>query len=216
MPSPPVPLSHTWERGNSSYGRAIPMRKSEAGAHIFCPPLNTSGRGCVEPHCTILACQRGNSGLRLATTYRDLPTYSVVWYLGGAGARDQGNHERSDLAGQGYLAWRYHVLHLWQLDAEVLLALQRLALLALIGQTRIRDPQPILTQAIRQIVAGTSGERQERLLTEFLLLGMFQTHLTVCADRSTAFQAVFRITAWKAVLHCQAGMAVFETCLMHR
>ncbi|WP_165774766.1 DUF4351 domain-containing protein [Candidatus Viridilinea mediisalina] len=107
---------------------------------------------------------------RLAMIYRDRPTYSVVWYVGGVGARDEGQHERTDLERHTYLAWRYRVIRLWQLDGEALLALQRPALLALIGQTRLRDPKPILTQAVRQIIASTSGERQAQLLAEFLLL----------------------------------------------
>ncbi|PDW01989.1 DUF4351 domain-containing protein [Candidatus Viridilinea mediisalina] len=101
---------------------------------------------------------------------RDHPTYSVVWYVGRVGAHDEGQHERTDLERHTYLAWRYRVIRLWQLDGEALLALQRPALLALIGQTHLRDPKPILTQAVRQIIASTSGERQAQLLAEFLLL----------------------------------------------
>ncbi|NCC34137.1 MAG: hypothetical protein EOM24_19310, partial [Chloroflexia bacterium] len=44
---------------------------------------------------------------RLALIYRDLPITSVVWYLGGAGARDAGSHERVNHTGQPALAWRY-------------------------------------------------------------------------------------------------------------
>ncbi|WP_124682040.1 DUF4351 domain-containing protein [Candidatus Viridilinea mediisalina] len=117
---------------------------------------------------------------RLTTTYRNMPVYSVVWYVGGAGARDTGAHQCTNLAGQTYLAWHYQVIHLWQLDGEALLRLNRPALLALIGQTRLRDPQPILTQAIHQIMTQTSGERQEQLLTEFLLL---------CTDKELAAMA---------------------------
>ncbi|PDW02424.1 DUF4351 domain-containing protein [Candidatus Viridilinea mediisalina] len=52
--------------------------------------------------------------------------------------------------------------------------------MALIGQTRLRDPKPILTQAVHQIMTQTSGERQEHLLTEFLLL---------CTDKELAAMA---------------------------
>jgi predicted transposase YdaD len=123
--------------------------------------------------------------VRLALAYRGLPTLSVVWYLGGAGTRDPGSHQRIDPAGQVYLAWRYQVIRLWQLDAEDLLALQRPALLALIGQTRIRDPESTLTEAVRQLVQGTMGETQERLLAELLLL---------CSDEELAAMAEQIIT----------------------
>ncbi|RRR71865.1 MAG: DUF4351 domain-containing protein [Candidatus Viridilinea halotolerans] len=117
---------------------------------------------------------------RLAATYPNMPVHSVVWYVGGAGVRDKGAHQRTNLAGQIYLAWSYHVIHFDQLDGEALLALNRPALLALIGQTRLRDPKPILTQAVRQIMAHTSGERQEQILAELLLL---------CTDKELAAMA---------------------------
>lgn len=122
---------------------------------------------------------------RLALAYRDVPTLSVVWYVGGAGARDEGNHERVMWRGQPYLAWRYHVIRLWQMDAEALLALNRPALLVLIGQTRLREPGPMLTQAVQQIIAGTEGETQVRLLAELLLL---------CSDEELAAMAEEIIT----------------------
>ncbi|RRR73718.1 MAG: DUF4351 domain-containing protein, partial [Candidatus Viridilinea halotolerans] len=117
---------------------------------------------------------------RLTATYPNMPVTSVVWYVGGAGVGDTGEHQRINLAGHTYLAWHYHVIHLWQLDGEDLLALNRPALLALIGQTRLRDPKPMLTQAVRQIMERTSGERQEQLLAEFLLL---------CTDKELAAMA---------------------------
>ncbi|RRR68282.1 MAG: DUF4351 domain-containing protein [Candidatus Viridilinea halotolerans] len=117
---------------------------------------------------------------RLTTTYRNMPVHSVVWYVGKAGARDKGVHKRINLANDVYLTWKYHVIHLWKLNGEDLLALNRPALLALIGQTRLRDPKPTLTQAVRQIVERTSGERQEHLLAEFLLL---------CTDKELAAMA---------------------------
>ncbi|WP_124681949.1 DUF4351 domain-containing protein [Candidatus Viridilinea mediisalina] len=82
--------------------------------------------------------------------------------------------------GEVYLTWRYQVIHLWQLDGEALLALNRPALAALIGQTRLRDPQPVLRQAVRQIVTGTHGQLQELLLIEFL---------TLCTDEEIAAMA---------------------------
>ncbi|PDW00643.1 hypothetical protein CJ255_20435 [Candidatus Viridilinea mediisalina] len=73
-----------------------------------------------------------------------------------------------------------NVIHLWRLDGEALLALNRPALAALIGQTRLRNPEPTLRQAVEQIVTGTSGELQRLLLIEFL---------TLCTDKEVAAMA---------------------------
>jgi predicted transposase YdaD len=77
------------------------------------------------------------------------------------------------------------VVPLWQLEAETLLALNRPALLALIGQTRIQQPQQTIPQAVASLVQGTSGEQRERLLAEFLLL---------CTDEEIATMAEQIIT----------------------
>jgi predicted transposase YdaD len=124
-------------------------------------------------------------GTRLALTYRDIPMRSVVLYLGGAGARDTGEHVLYDPDGQVRMSWRYDVIRLWQLEAEALLALNRPALLALIGQTRIRRPEQTIPQAIAQVVQGTSGEQREHLLAELLLL---------CTDKEIAAMAEQIIT----------------------
>jgi predicted transposase YdaD len=117
---------------------------------------------------------------RLAATYPNMPLTSVVWYVGGAGAGDTGTHQHPSGQGQGSLTWYYHVIRLWELDGEALLALHRPALAALIGQTRLRNPQPALRQAVDQIVTGTHGERQTLLLIEFL---------TLCTDKEVAAMA---------------------------
>jgi predicted transposase YdaD len=78
-----------------------------------------------------------------------------------------------------------NVYRLWQLEAEALLALNRPALLALIGQTRIRRPEQTIPQAIAQVVQGTSGEQREHLLAELLLL---------CTDKEIAAMAEQIIT----------------------
>jgi hypothetical protein len=77
------------------------------------------------------------------------------------------------------------VIQLWQLEAETLLTLNRPALLALIGQTRIRQPEQTIPQAVAQLVQGTSGEQRERLLAELLLL---------CTDKEIAAMAEQIIT----------------------
>jgi hypothetical protein len=124
-------------------------------------------------------------GTRLSLAYRDIPIHSVVLYLGGAGARDTGQHALYDLDGQVRLSWRYQVIQIWQLEAETLLTLNRPALLALIGQTRIRQPEQTIPQAVAQLVQGTSGEQRERLLAELLLL---------CTDKEIAAMAEQIIT----------------------
>jgi predicted transposase YdaD len=83
------------------------------------------------------------------------------------------------------LSWYYAVVPLWQLEAETLLALNRPALLALIGQTRIQQPAQTIPQAVASLVQGTSGEQRERLLAEFLLL---------CTDEEIATMAEQIIT----------------------
>jgi predicted transposase YdaD len=118
--------------------------------------------------------------IRLAATYPNMPFTSVVWYVGKAGEGDTGAHQRTNIAGQTCLTWQYQVIHLWELDGEALLALNRPTLAALIGQTRLRDPAPALRQAVRQIVTGTRGELQELLLLEFL---------TLCTDKEVAAMA---------------------------
>jgi hypothetical protein len=91
-------------------------------------------------------------------------------FLRGAGACDTGDHTLYNVEGTVRLRWRYGVLRLWQLPAEELLALNRLALLALIGQTRIERSAPTIPRAVAQLVQGTSGEQRDRLMAEFVLL----------------------------------------------
>ena len=107
---------------------------------------------------------------RLALTNRGYRIQGVVIYLDGAGARDTGHHQIMDAYGRPGLSWSYTVIRLWQLRAEDLLALQRPALLPLLGQTTITNPAETIPQALAQIEQHTSGEQRERLLTELLLL----------------------------------------------
>ncbi len=77
---------------------------------------------------------------------------SAVLYVGdGAGANDEGSHQLECPDGGLTLAWRYRVVRLWQMQAEELLGLGRPALLALIGQTRIEEPERVLPQVITTI-----------------------------------------------------------------
>jgi len=86
---------------------------------------------------------------------------SAVLYVGdGAGADDEGTHQ-VDCHDEGLtLAWRYRVIRLWQMQAEELLALDHPALLTLIGQTRIEEPERVLPQVIATIrQMSDEGER---------------------------------------------------------
>ncbi len=111
---------------------------------------------------------------RIVQGYRGIRIESVVIYLARAGRNDTGRHAIYGLDRDGQqvvrLAWNYTVLHLWRLDAEVLLQSPRTALLSLIGQTRLHQPEQTLAQAIARIKTETSGELQYRLLEELLLL----------------------------------------------
>jgi hypothetical protein len=69
---------------------------------------------------------------------------SVVIYVGeGAGKGDTGEYRVEGLSGVT-LQWRYRPLRLWQMEAESLFGLGNPAFLALIGQTRLREPETIL------------------------------------------------------------------------
>ena len=89
---------------------------------------------------------------------------SAVLYVGdGAGANDEGIHQLECPDGGLTLAWRYRVVRLWQMQAEELLGLGRPALLALIGQTRIEEPERILPQVITTIQQTPDEEERIRL-----------------------------------------------------
>lgn len=97
--------------------------------------------------------------------------HSVVVYVGdGAGRGDTGQYEVWGLGEVSTLRWQYQPLRLWEIDAETLLVLDNPAVLALIGQTRLRQPEMILSQAIASIRRVSEGEQKERLLTGLVSL----------------------------------------------
>jgi predicted transposase YdaD len=107
---------------------------------------------------------------RLAVTYR-LPLWSVVFYVGtGAGVDDTGHHEIQGPAAVVPLVWHYQVVHLWQMSAEDLLALDQPALLALVGQTRLDRPAVVLPAVVARLRQVPDAEARERLLTALLAL----------------------------------------------
>ena len=68
------------------------------------------------------------------------------------------------------LVWHYQVVHLWQMLAEDLLALDQPALLALVGQTRLDRPAVVLPAVVARLRQVPDAEARERLLTALLAL----------------------------------------------
>jgi predicted transposase YdaD len=107
---------------------------------------------------------------RLAGTYR-LPLWSVVFYVGeGAGVGDTGRHVIQGPAQLAPLMWQYQVVHLWQMPAEDLLALDQPALLALVGQTRLNSPAVVLPAVVARLRQVPDPEARGSLLTALLAL----------------------------------------------
>jgi len=107
---------------------------------------------------------------RLASAYR-LDMESVVLYIGrGAGTHDTGVYQVNGLAGTPVLAWQYRVVRLWDLRAEALLTTAPVALLALVGQMQMADPETTLTAVVARMRQVVDGERRGHLLTALLAL----------------------------------------------
>ena len=97
---------------------------------------------------------------------------SVVIYVGkGAGANDNGDYKLTCPLGADSLSIHYHVIRLWNIEAETLLAMDNTALLALIGQTKIDKPHeliPKVVKKIRELVP--TVEEQTRLFSLLAIL----------------------------------------------
>jgi hypothetical protein len=107
---------------------------------------------------------------RLASIHR-LDLWSVVFYVGqGASVRDTGQHQVYGPTDTPTLTWQYQVIRLWQIPAEELLALGRPALLALVGQTRLTQPEIILPQVVALLRQVPEREQRGSLLTVLLAL----------------------------------------------
>jgi hypothetical protein len=107
---------------------------------------------------------------RLAGTHR-LELLSVVFYVGhGAGADDTGRHQVQSPTGSVTLSWQYEVIRLWQMPAEDLLALDSPALLALVGQTQVAQPEVVFPAVVARLRQEPDRERQRQLLTALLAL----------------------------------------------
>jgi hypothetical protein len=101
----------------------------------------------------------------------ELDLCSVVIYVGyGAGANDTGEHQINSLDVQPSLTWHYQVIRLWQMRAEELLALQRPALLPLVGQTRIDNPGVIIPEVVSTLKTLPNVALRGHLLSGLLAL----------------------------------------------
>lgn len=108
---------------------------------------------------------------RLVKLDPDLDLHSVVLYVGkGAGAGDTGEHQINGADGQAILRWRYQVIHLWKMTAQELLVLNRPALLPLVGQTQIDNPDEIVLKVVEQLSAVVNTGLRHQLFAGLLAL----------------------------------------------
>jgi predicted transposase YdaD len=97
--------------------------------------------------------------------------HSVVIYVGeGAGRYDSGLYEVLGMDGAVTVQWRYQPLRLWDIEAETLFHRDNPAFLALIGQTRLTEPEAVIRRAVRQLQQIPETEQRARLLTAFVSL----------------------------------------------
>ena len=100
-----------------------------------------------------------------------LSLQSVVLYVGaGAGAGDTGEYALTNFMDQPSLAWRYDVIRLWELEADAVLQMDKPALLALVGQMRMTEPERIVPAVLGRIQAVPDGEQRSELLTALINL----------------------------------------------
>lgn len=126
---------------------------------------------------------------RLAGTHR-VDLWSVVFYVGrGAGADDPGQYQVQGPAGTPSLAWSYQVIRLWQMPAEALEALGRVALLPLVGQTQMASPEVVLPRVVARLRRVPEAESRGRLLTALLAL-MQEEEMVTMVERLLEDDAV--------------------------
>jgi predicted transposase YdaD len=97
---------------------------------------------------------------------------SVLIYVGkGAGANDNGDYKLTCPLGADSLSIHYHVIRLWNIEAETLLAMDNTALLALIGQTKIDKPRDLIPKVVKKIrELAPTAEEQTRLFSLLAIL----------------------------------------------
>lgn len=97
--------------------------------------------------------------------------HSVVLYVGeGAGRGDTGVYTIAGLGNTPALQWQYQPMRLWEMTAENLLQWGQPAITALMGLTRLQQPEAELPQALRQIRTVADQMQRQRLLTAMVSL----------------------------------------------
>jgi len=115
--------------------------------------------------------------------------FSVVIYLGRAGKGDLGNYNLS-LNGQQSLSWSYKTLHLKELAASELLAMDNAALITMIGLSNLKSPEEELKQAIERLKAEDDNDRDKLMR---LLISLLPTkELTKMVEKWTSTDEFFR------------------------
>lgn len=108
---------------------------------------------------------------RIVRTERERQLHSVVFYIGeGVGTLDSGDHQVDSFDGQPVVRWRYQVVHLWKIKAEDLVALNRPGLSALVGLTRMDNPETVIPKVVEQIQAVPDAETRRHLLAGLIAL----------------------------------------------
>ncbi|GIK57232.1 MAG: hypothetical protein BroJett015_28950 [Chloroflexota bacterium] len=97
--------------------------------------------------------------------------HSVVLYVGeGAGQGDTGVYTIAGLGNTPALRWQYQPVRLWEMTAENLLQWGQPVITALLGLTRLQQPEADLPQALRQIRTVADQMQRQRLLTAMVSL----------------------------------------------
>ena len=97
--------------------------------------------------------------------------HCVVVYVGKSShATDSGTHQIAGLKDYPTFLWHYQVIHLWKMQAEELLHLDRPALLPLVGQTKMKHPEIIIPQVVARLKAVPDPTFRNNLLAELLAL----------------------------------------------
>jgi len=115
--------------------------------------------------------QRQLAYLTRLTEEHKLPIRSIVLYVGeGAGRGDTGQHSYLGDDDQPILSWCYDVIHLWQIDAEEIIALGRPGLLPLVGQAKLTEPTTTLPKVLAQLREVDDLAQRSNLLELFVSL----------------------------------------------
>ena len=99
--------------------------------------------------------------------------HSVVMYVGGGSGRDDtGHYVVYGVTDTTSLSWQYQVIRLWEMSATQLLAIGQgePALLALLGQTKLEEPEQILPQALARLRQIENPVEKGRILTALVSL----------------------------------------------